>query len=474
MPADLSKLLVNGRIEDLSLLGRGRIAALAELAVGPPLVSLRSSGVSELDLTLADRDLDLLRDGVLHKGALIEWAELRFQVAVIELVEVAGGAGVHLIGRSWTAQRLRRATGGRVAANVSPTEFLRWLVAESGGTLVGEPTARRPQVARINRAAPEPDESTWDTGVRLAGELGFLFFEAADVVYFGRPSWLIKRGAPTVIRWPAAKAAGELDHFAGLPMMRTSDDATEGATGTIEVAFDDAKGIRPGDPFRYVGLPGFAGNYYAPAVTFVLDGVSPAAVELATPVDPAPSPPTGDERYDETGAVIEANPPATPTSSSTGTGVTNDVVGGKAGGVSAEGYIWPCTGNVGSAFGPRRAPKAGASTYHQGIDIGAGTGTRVHASRSGRVSRAAHAGNYGNLIVIDHGGGEETRYAHLSRIDVKVGQNVRRGALIGAVGATGNVTGPHLHFETRRGGKAFDPLDVLPARPVVRRAGRAF
>jgi len=84
-------------------------------------------------------------------------------------------------------------------------------------------------------------------------------------------------------------------------------------------------------------------------------------------------------------------------------------------------------------------------------------GTPVQASGGGTIVHAGPAGTYGNLVVIDHGGGLETRYAHLDRIDVAKGQAITPGQTLGTVGATGRVTGPHLHFEVRRDGQPIDP-----------------
>jgi hypothetical protein len=138
--------------------------------------------------------------------------------------------------------------------------------------------------------------------------------------------------------------------------------------------------------------------------------------------------------------------------------------GGKVpvGGPSAKGFSWPtAVRRVTSDYGPRTAPTAGASSFHEGIDIGAQSGTPVAASKDGVVTFAGLAGGYGNLVKIRHEGGYETRYAHLDSISVRSGK-VKRGEQIAKVGATGTATAPHLHFEVRTGGEAIDPLKVLP------------
>jgi murein DD-endopeptidase MepM/ murein hydrolase activator NlpD len=121
----------------------------------------------------------------------------------------------------------------------------------------------------------------------------------------------------------------------------------------------------------------------------------------------------------------------------------------------------PVEGEFGSPFGVRRHPLLHRRRYHSGIDIAARPGTPVHAAGAGRVVQAGPAGAYGNLVIVDHGLGLESRYAHLMRVSVRVGQFVSAGAAIGAVGATGRATGPHLHFEVRHIGIALDPLLAL-------------
>ncbi len=122
-----------------------------------------------------------------------------------------------------------------------------------------------------------------------------------------------------------------------------------------------------------------------------------------------------------------------------------------------------------SGYGSRVDPFLGRRAMHTGIDFRASTGTPVRATAAGQVTRAGRLGGYGNLIEIDHGDGYATRYAHLSRIDVRRGQSVAPGDVIGAAGSTGRSTGPHLHYETWVNGRAVNPepfvkaSDLLPA-----------
>lgn len=126
--------------------------------------------------------------------------------------------------------------------------------------------------------------------------------------------------------------------------------------------------------------------------------------------------------------------------------------------------MWPAAGWLSSGFGSRSDPFDGDDSFHPGIDISAGYGAPVYATADGRVESAAYSGNYGNLVVIDHGFGIATRYGHLSRFAVRAGQTVKRGDLIGYVGSTGRSTSPHLHYEVTLNGRLINPLRLLTER----------
>jgi len=124
--------------------------------------------------------------------------------------------------------------------------------------------------------------------------------------------------------------------------------------------------------------------------------------------------------------------------------------------VSGSGLIWPASGPITSGFGMRWG------RLHAGVDIGAGYGSPVRAAKGGTVILAGYNGGYGNAVIIDHGGGFSTLYAHMSRLMVSDGAVVRQGQQVGAVGSTGHSTGAHLHFETRFGGTPQNPRRFLP------------
>jgi murein DD-endopeptidase MepM/ murein hydrolase activator NlpD len=123
--------------------------------------------------------------------------------------------------------------------------------------------------------------------------------------------------------------------------------------------------------------------------------------------------------------------------------------------------IWPAHGWLSSTVGPRHDPITGERDFHEGLDISADRGSAVYATADGTVTHAAAEGGYGNLVVLDHGYGLETRYGHLSRYRVRAGDKVKRGEVVGLVGSTGRSTGFHLHYEVRVNGRLLNPLKLL-------------
>jgi murein DD-endopeptidase MepM/ murein hydrolase activator NlpD len=124
--------------------------------------------------------------------------------------------------------------------------------------------------------------------------------------------------------------------------------------------------------------------------------------------------------------------------------------------------VWPVVGKLESGFGGRRNPFGGSYfEFHSGQDIDAAIGEPVVAGASGKVTFVGWQNGYGQLVVIDHGGGLTTRYGHLSHIDVAQGQQVERAQFIGRVGSTGRSTGPHLHYEVRINDEPVNPLQYL-------------
>ena len=130
---------------------------------------------------------------------------------------------------------------------------------------------------------------------------------------------------------------------------------------------------------------------------------------------------------------------------------------------------WPVHGRITAGFGERMDPFSGEGAFHPGLDIATAYGSDVEAPGDGRVIEAGRDAGYGRSILIDHGDGISTRYGHLSKIFVVVGEEVKRGEAIGAVGMSGRTTGPHLHYEVRVHGAPVNPFWFLPGRLLASR-----
>jgi murein DD-endopeptidase MepM/ murein hydrolase activator NlpD len=135
--------------------------------------------------------------------------------------------------------------------------------------------------------------------------------------------------------------------------------------------------------------------------------------------------------------------------------------------------LWPVDGKLIGSFGKRNDPFSGEPTFHYGVDLSAPIGSPIRAAADGTVVEASYSGGgFGRLVVIDHGGGVRSFYAHLSRIDVIAGQGVRRGEIVGALGRSGRTTAAHLHYEVRVGGVPMNPYRYMAGSLVARSAGK--
>ncbi|HEY7306295.1 MAG TPA: M23 family metallopeptidase [Bryobacteraceae bacterium] len=132
--------------------------------------------------------------------------------------------------------------------------------------------------------------------------------------------------------------------------------------------------------------------------------------------------------------------------------------------------FWPVNGILRSSFGGRNDPFSGEGAFHTGIDLEAARGTPVHVTADGVVESAGWSSGYGKLVVVDHGNGIDTYYAHLSQFMVVPGEEVRRGEVIALSGGTGRVTGPHIHYEVRLHGTPVNPYKYMSRVQISQRA----
>src|SRR5262249_37518343 len=210
------------------------------------------------------------------------------------------------------------------------------------------------------------------------------------------------------------------------------------------------------DAARYQQQPAAATNVRVPldATTKAKPGNAPATNASASGAAPAKAAATNAAPTNGVSAnAPSANTPAaTNHAHSTNAGVSTNALYNNA---------VPTNAQVGSSFGYRRDPFTRREKFHSGCDIKAHWGQPVGASLPGTVQFAGWYHGYGNMIIIEHGGGVATHYAHLSSFAVEPGQHVQRGSIIGYAGSTGRATSPHLHYEVRIDGSAVNPLDPI-------------
>lgn len=139
----------------------------------------------------------------------------------------------------------------------------------------------------------------------------------------------------------------------------------------------------------------------------------------------------------------------------------NNTSNSGGGDVSTAGFIRPAGGGITSSYGPRIHPISGQQSFHKGVDLGSGYGTPFVATKAGTVTTASYISGYGNTVIIDHGGGVTSLYAHASKLNVSVGQQVSQGQTVALIGSTGNSTGPHAHFEIRVNGQHVNPMNYI-------------
>jgi murein DD-endopeptidase MepM/ murein hydrolase activator NlpD len=130
--------------------------------------------------------------------------------------------------------------------------------------------------------------------------------------------------------------------------------------------------------------------------------------------------------------------------------------------------LWPVNGRLMGGYGVRSDPFSGEGAMHTGVDISAPQGTPVHATADGIVLHAGWNSGYGRCVIVDHGNNYQTWYAHLSRMDVIEGEEIRQGEVLGAVGSTGRSTGAHLHYEVRIGSTPVNPYRFLQRASTIR------
>lgn len=334
------RLIQRERLAAITLRGANLRADIAEQVTAAP-IDLGTDQVTELSLIVEDPDLRLLRTGLFALGTPVDYGDLRLLISALAVDGgKAGTGGLTVECRPVLVDRMKRRRGPLVLRNVSPSTFVETEAKAAGarGTVI-QPSATRKQVARdVPKAGDEPGSgeapSSWTTCQRLATELGYLFYEAAGFVYFGRPSWLLSRLPRTSVTW--GRAAIDEPHLSAIkvPSVRRTRDSGTVATAGVELDYTRAAEARPGRALSLLGVPGFDGRYLITGASFDLAGTGPVTLDASTPIDPKPAPP---EDRDKDGILDGDDPDVTDApddevedSASVATGGDPRAAGGKA------------------------------------------------------------------------------------------------------------------------------------------------
>lgn len=279
---------LDGRLGQLIVRG-GRLRADIAEAVTSASLSLSSSEVTQLTLTIVDNDFDVLRSGLFSagtptkRGSRCDYAGLHLEVRAIEIAARGTDNVLTVTARSVGAGNARRKRGAHVRRNLTPTQYVALGAKAAGLKFTGQPSAKRKSISR------NKDESEWDTWQRLAQELGYVCFEAAGRVYFGKPTWLIDKTPTIRVAWKGRRTGDAIDE---LPNCRRSgDDAKRAAQVSAKLRGDLGEDALPGMRFVLDGVPTFEGAYMVDSVSIDLAEGMAATVSASTPINPKPQPP---------------------------------------------------------------------------------------------------------------------------------------------------------------------------------------
>lgn len=278
---------LDGRLGKIIARG-GKLSANVAERVIDGAVELTSSEATQLTLRLVDdADLNVLGSGLFaagtptKAGSRLNYGGLRLEVRAVEIAPRGSDHTLTVTARSLGISKLKRARGARVWRNLTPTQAARQLAKEAGLGFVGQSSGKRTSIAR---KGGEEVETSWDLLTRLASELQFIVYEAAGVLYFGKPTWLVEELDPYRLRWKGAATGSHVD---ALPTCRRSGDDPK-ALATIAAALrgDDAEDLTPGHALALSGVPTFEGRYLIDRITIPLVEGAPIDLSAITPIDP--------------------------------------------------------------------------------------------------------------------------------------------------------------------------------------------
>ena len=404
----LDGILLDGRTVD------ERVAALHTGSEETWSLSEADTFTLTLDLDIADDGRRLLRSRLLRERVTVEVDGIVYELAGIAK---AGGI-VTLTFEDADVAALRRALPGE-ALTVSGITRTQW-AARLAKLVPGLEFRGEPGSPATRKWTKPKKVDPYERLQEVASERNWRCYIHRRTLWFGSDEWLTRQHEPVTLS-ETTRGVQNIDF--------DYDVAAEEASATVTANLTRWS-LPPGRPVILTDLGPADGRWLVerrsripsedPLVTLELRQREPALAESRR----APSTAGGDP--------------------------------------SARGFAWPVGGAVASEFGMRVHPVTGQRRLHAGVDISASAGVAVVAAKAGRVSRHNDPDGYGLWVAVDHGNGQATRYAHLSRYAAGSGARVARGDVIGYVGATGNATGAHLHFEVRVNGSPVNPRDYLP------------
>lgn len=256
-------------------------------------VEMTTDEVTQLTIAIDDPGLKILSKSHLPLGAPMTYQKLKLSIASIE---VGGDESETLtvVARPRVVRALKKRRGKMVMKGLSPSEFVRIETEKAGGEAVCQSTSSRTSIARDVRPKGEDSGdqySSWSTFQRLAGEVGFIVFEYGGKIYFGEPTWLIKRHTAQVVRWdsdPADRDEGKT-YATAIPNCRKSEDDEGRSTVTLSVDRKRAHLFRPGLGVRLEGVPGFNKTFLISAVAYdIASAETDVEITAVTPHDPTP------------------------------------------------------------------------------------------------------------------------------------------------------------------------------------------
>jgi hypothetical protein len=269
-------------------------------AITSASIDMSTDEVSQLTVNIEDPYFKILGSGTMALNTAVDYQDLKFQISAIAADGGSAGLGGTSIElRPVAVQKLKNRKGPMVLKKISPSEFVQHECAAVGVRAYVEPSAKRIQIARdvlkSGEAAGNEAPSSWTTFKRLAQEVGYVLFEQAGVICFGRPSFFVKWAAISPDpNWNVDafwNTGAEKFRLVKAPSCRMSVDSTDGVSVTVQLPIERSFYARPGRVLRLRGVPLFTGNYFITRVSYDLAGLGDVTVEAKTPQDPEPQPP---------------------------------------------------------------------------------------------------------------------------------------------------------------------------------------